>query len=162
MREDPGAPRYWVTEDGRIRGPRGGWLKFRNSKGYLAFKASLGPGITKDRSVHVAVCETFHGPRPTPAHVVRHLNGDSLDNRASNLAWGTHSENIADMMRHGTCRPARGETHCRAKLTQVEVDEIRGLLTSEPLLTQGMIAELYGVDRSRVSRIQNGKGWAER
>lgn len=32
--------------------------------------------------------------------VIRHLNGNRHDNRAANLAWGTHGENIRDQWRH--------------------------------------------------------------
>jgi hypothetical protein len=46
-------------------------------------------------AVHVLVAEAFHGPKPSPTHQVRHLNGDRLDPRAINLAWGTASENAA-------------------------------------------------------------------
>lgn len=51
--------------------------------------------------VHQLVTKTFHGPRPE-GKVVRHLNGDPLDNRAENLAWGTPKENSADRYVHGT------------------------------------------------------------
>ena len=43
--------------------------------------------------IHRAVCEAFHGPAPTPQHVVLHLNEDGLDNQPSNLRWGTRKEN---------------------------------------------------------------------
>lgn len=52
-------------------------------------------------SVHVLVCEVFHGLRPEGMEV-RHLNGNPADNRALNLAWGTRSENELDKVRHGT------------------------------------------------------------
>lgn len=44
--------------------------------------------------VHRLVCEAFHGPRPSPKHVVIHLNEDATDNRAENLKWGTQKENL--------------------------------------------------------------------
>ncbi|WP_167757036.1 NUMOD4 motif-containing HNH endonuclease [Amycolatopsis sp. CFH S0078] len=60
--------------------------------------------------VHVMVCEAFHGPRPEGMEV-RHLDGDSRNNRADNLAWGTQSENMYDRVRHGTHHQAI-KTHC--------------------------------------------------
>lgn len=53
-------------------------------------------------SVHILVASAFHGTRPESAECVRHLNGNSRDNRAVNVAWGTHKENYADQIRHGT------------------------------------------------------------
>lgn len=65
----------------------------------------------RTRPVHVLVCLAFHGPRPNPSSVVRHLNGVSSDNKPENLAWGTHSENNFDLVRHGTHWLA-AKTHC--------------------------------------------------
>ena len=62
-------------------------------------------------AVHILVCETFHGPKPTPKHEVRHLNGIATDNRPENLAWGTHAENMQDRVTHGT-HPFATRTHC--------------------------------------------------
>jgi len=45
----------------------------------------------------------FHGEKPD-GYEARHLDGDKLNNHPSNLAWGTHSENECDKMKHGTQR----------------------------------------------------------
>ena len=55
-------------------------------------------GINRHIPVSTLVCEAFHGPRPRDIvggrnMVCMHLNGNSLDNRAENLAWGTHKDN---------------------------------------------------------------------
>lgn len=78
--------------------------------GYLRVTCSSGGIDTKVR-VHVLVCEAFHGPRPPGDSQVRHLNGNHLDNRASNLQWGTRSENVRDSIEHGTHNHA-GKTEC--------------------------------------------------
>lgn len=52
--------------------------------------------------VHRVVLLSFVGPPlPDQTHV-RHLNGDSADNRLENLAWGTPQQNADDRKRHGT------------------------------------------------------------
>lgn len=60
--------------------------------------------------VHALVAQAFIGPRPEGLEV-RHLNGDPLDNRPENLAYGTGSDNRADSIRHGTHHQAR-KTEC--------------------------------------------------
>lgn len=62
------------------------------------------------KPVHVLVAEAFHGARPD-GKVCRHLNGNELDNRATNLKWGTPSENAHDQVAHGVHFQAR-KTHC--------------------------------------------------
>lgn len=68
--------------------------------------------------VHRIVCTVFHGQAPSPKHEARHLDGNAQNNQADNLAWGTHAENMADMVRHGTQgmrlhpeRVKRGDAH---------------------------------------------------
>lgn len=49
--------------------------------------------LRKTFKVHQLVCEAFHGPKPSPKHIVLHLNEDPSDNRPVNLRWGTRKEN---------------------------------------------------------------------
>lgn len=44
--------------------------------------------------VHRLVCEAFHGPQPSPEHIVLHLDEDPSNNRSDNLRWGTREENM--------------------------------------------------------------------
>lgn len=157
FREDPGAPGYFVSNEGRVRGRSGKLLKASvDGKGYPVFKPSYDDGKQRSRRVHVAVCETFHGPRPAPRCEVRHLNGVSTDNRVSNLSWGTHHQNMTDSVRHGTHLSLRKPG---AKITQEQADEMRVLFATEPLLTQAMIGDLYGIAPNQVSSIKKNKSW---
>lgn len=58
-------------------------------------------GEAHSHAVHQIVATVFHGPRPSPDLQVRHLNGVHTDNRAVNLKWGTGSENMLDLVKHG-------------------------------------------------------------
>lgn len=69
-------------------------------------------GTAKGYLAHRLVMLTFAGPQPE-GNEVRHLNGDRADNRLSNLAWGTHLDNMRDQRKHGTHRNRR-KTHCPA------------------------------------------------
>ena len=68
-------------------------------------------GMRRQRTVHLIVLDSFVGPCP-PGMWGRHLNGDHLDNRRENLAWGTPKENAGDTLRHGHNHEAN-RTHCR-------------------------------------------------
>lgn len=131
----PGWERYHVSSDGRVRNSQTGRIlkRWPDKLGYL--RVSLCVNYHQvTRHVHQLVTEAFHGPRPD-GHVVRHLDGDRLNNEPANLAWGTPSENTLDSVRHGThysayregrrrrdspwpvpagaSRPAATDTHCR-------------------------------------------------
>jgi hypothetical protein len=103
----PSFPDYEASSGGHIRSykqlrPRilSGWI---GGGGYRQVKISdEWNGGKRTITVHSLVCEAFHGPKPSPKHEVRHLDGDRLHNAASNLRWGTASENRHDSVRHGT------------------------------------------------------------
>src|SRR5438105_702836 len=108
-----------IMSNGDIYDARGKLLwESRDKRGYRKVTVQLAPGKWKLFAVHVLVCEEFHGPKPTPLHEVRHLDGNPGNNSAANLCWGTKAENEADKLRHGT-GPSR--------LTEEQVREIRRL-----------------------------------
>ncbi len=71
------------------------------------------------KNVHRIICTAFHGEQRNRQHQVRHLDGNKANNRPENLKWGTAKENADDRERHG--RTARGESHGKSHLTDVDV-----------------------------------------
>jgi hypothetical protein len=102
-------PGYRVTRDGRVFSTDSNWRGYGaremaqhiNKDGYAVVRLTV-DGKRKKFRVHQLVCGAFHGPKPTPDHEVRHLDGDRTNNEARNLTWGTRSENALDRQRHGT------------------------------------------------------------
>jgi hypothetical protein len=139
---------YRLLANGDIVGRRGLILDPRIDKdGYLRAGRHL---------VHRVICETFHGPCPFPEAEVRHLDGNKLNNSPSNLAWGTHAENEADKIQHGTS--SQGETNPSAKLTEQQVREIR----ERHAVSGGSFAALardYGVTGRQIGQIVRRKQW---
>lgn len=98
--------------------------------------------------VHTLVALTFLGPRPDGMDV-RHLDGNPLNNRVSNLAYGSRTENILDVMRIG--KPWR-------KLTTAQVMDIKRRLSSG--CNGAALARDYGVSQSTISAIKRGRTFA--
>lgn len=109
LRQIPGLPGYCADSLGNIWSVGSNW---RNkgprimrptpaSNGYLQVQVALGHQRRIPKTIHVLIATAFHGPKPTPAHQVRHLDGTRTNNRPENLAWGTPAENSADRKAHG-------------------------------------------------------------
>jgi hypothetical protein len=112
-------------------------------------------GIPRTALVHRLVLEAFAGPCP-PGMEGCHGDGDSGNNRLTNLRWDTPLANKHDALLHGT--RARGERIGTGKLTAPDVREIRRQVGQG--MSQGSVARLYGVDPSAVSRIVRHEVWA--
>lgn len=67
-------------------------------------------GKQATRRVHVLVMAAFVGPRPDGLEIL-HSDGDKQNCRLENLSYGTHAENMRDMVRHGGTSQTR-KTHC--------------------------------------------------
>lgn len=135
------------------------WDQGIDAHGYGRFYADAvvhgTPGTTK---AHGWIFEVVHGFAPP---VVMHHCDKPPCVRISCLMPGTLTENHNDMMRkgrggHGTTGGARGIDHHMATLSDDEVREIRDEYALG-ILTQQMLAEAYGVARSAISLIVNGK-----
>lgn len=115
-RQIPGWPGYLVSDHGRVRSPHS-WRGQPNRillgnpsvQGYPTVTL-CSAGERRRTRVHVLVAEAFLGPRPE-GQVIRHLDGNQLNNRPENLRYGTPGENERDKVRHGT-HPQAARTHC--------------------------------------------------
>lgn len=109
-------PGYSVTPDGRVFSVASNWRGYGrremqrtlNADGYPSVRLMVN-GKRVRLAVHRLVAASYLSPRPSPAHEVRHLDGDRLNPRADNLAWGTRKENADDRARHG--RTSSGSAH---------------------------------------------------
>jgi hypothetical protein len=169
-REVPGFSGYRASNDGRIETQ---WIRYRqkrgnlwvsvipylNKDGYQVFnipRAAAANGVRWVHKVHVFVCLAFHG-LPESGQEVRHFPDNCrTNNRADNLSWATHLENLADQKVHGTT--TRGERSGIAKLTVKRVRQIRRLYKQGYGPTE--IAKWFGVDQSNVSNIVAYRAWA--
>lgn len=160
-------PAYRVSSLGKIqsRWRRGKKIKnkFKNfwetrkthtdKKGYA--RLAICDGIHKPVTtlVHVLVAESFIGKKPFKRSCVRHLDGNPKNNKAENLAWGSHWENEQDKKVNGTWENRNGG----AKLTPNKVSDIRAKAKSGT--RQEDLAKEYDVSRPTITRIVNKTIW---
>lgn len=106
----PGFDGYEASAEGQIKSYKRGAARLLrgclDKDGYRTVCLTRSDGRPVVRPVHQFVVLAFHGPRPDGMEEIRHLDGDRLNNAASNLRYGTRSENRRDSVRHGTCRNA--------------------------------------------------------
>lgn len=127
----------------------------RNAKGYVVIEFCRAD--QKRRLLaHQVVARAFIGEPPSPTHGVNHIDGVKTNNSATNLEWSTRAENNAHAKRIGLLRPLKGEANGRAKLTEADVAEIR---LNPGGCSQRALAKRFGVARTLIQRIQQGKAW---
>lgn len=103
-------PQYEVSTHGRIRNITTGLIlsPFDAGHGYLAVNLHHTDGRHALFVVHRLVALTF---LPITGPVVRHLDGNPLNNHIENLRWGTVRENVYDTIEHGR-HFNKSKTHC--------------------------------------------------
>ncbi len=164
LRHVPGFPGYAVGDDGSILSchpwrlyPKE-WRHLVDRTDAYGYRSVSLRKNNKTRLVKVArlVLEAFRGPCPR-GHEVCHGNGTRIDDRLSNLRWGTRSDNVQDALRHGTMANLHriGELNPRSKLT----DEERNILIPKlyGYLTQVEIGDLFGMASTSISSILSGR-----
>lgn len=153
--QHPQFPLYRITSAGRVFSVRRGQFLIPIRVGnYLGVQLTDADGELAKRYVHRLVLEAIVGPCP-PEMEARHLNGKRHDNRASNLAWGTHRQNSADQRSHGTV--LSGARNPMAKLTWDQVREIRAMVQAGS--PQVDAVRRFGVSPMTVSRIIRREAW---
>lgn len=109
-------------------------------------------GKQHQRRVGRLVAAAFLGPCPLDQEV-RHGFGGSADDRLENLSYGTHVQNCADRITHGT--HLQGEKCPQARLSEADVRRIKsGIEPAE------MLAAVFGVHPGHINNIRRGTRWA--
>lgn len=127
------------------------WQRARNSRGYGILWVD---GATQ--RTHRLVWEVARGPIPDGMCVLHRCDNPAC-NRPDHLFLGTQADNVTDMVQKG--RAAIGETNGQSKITTDQVVEIRQRYAKGGV-TQQELAEEYGVSRSGVSLVVNGRRWS--
>ena len=153
-----GLENYGAGDDGNIYRIKDGIpKKIKPSRGgyrqrYYQVKIGLGSN-RKNYYIHRLVCRAFYGDCLPHLEEVRHLDGNSINNKAENLDWGTKKQNSIDRLAQGNI------TH--RKLTPLEVDFIKSC-EWRTNLSIPQCAKIYGVSKATIENIIYGKSWQNR
>ncbi len=106
--------------------------------------------------VHRVVAEHFLiNPCPDKYIFINHLDGNKLNNTASNLEWCDHKRNMSHAFDTGLVKKI-GERHWMAKYSKVLILEMREKYMCGGS-TQKQLSLEFGIERSHVSRILRNK-----
>lgn len=141
---------YQINELGEIRSCKGN-IKKQNviNSGYLVVDLYKN-NIRHTLLVHRLVAQVFI-PNPDNLEVVNHIDGNKLNNKASNLEWCDYTSNL-NHARKNNLRPK--EWQYQGKLTKEEVLEIPKLV--EWGLSKAEIARTLGVNIGVIKHIFKG------
>ena len=146
-----GSDKYWVSNHGRVRGPRGKILKQSKLNG--KYHAVTVDG--RSQLIHHLVAKAFIGDRPK-GYFCCHKDDDKSNNHIDNLYWGTPSENTADIQKNGKSNPAKGFQNGRCSLTLELIEQI---LAAKG--TQYTVARKFNISITTVWRLRNGIHWSQ-
>jgi len=130
-------------------------LKPQKMGGYFGLSILRNDGLLERGYLHRFICEAHHGACPEEMEC-RHMDSDKLNNAASNLKWGTRSENAADKERHGTA--PIGESNPMSKLTEISVVMMRKI-RSETGNSYAKIGKQFGVSTMTAFRAVTKQSW---
>lgn len=160
---------YQVSNTGCVRSVERTVLCSKSRKGFRCLRGkllkttidSLGyckvTLVDQDRKVVWKVHRLVAGHflvKPEGKDVINHIDNDRSNNCVTNLEWCTPKENTNHMHVQGRNYAAYGYSNPAAKLTNVDIENIRSL---RDVLPRKLIATQFGISPSYVGRILKGE-----
>ena len=156
---------YMVSTDGIVKRVKTNKiLKQKLDKdNYLSVNISMGSrGNSRQVFVHRLVAEAFI-PNPENKPLVRHIDGNPINNCVENLIWVTPKENIEYSIKTGAKESDCGSLSCNSKLSPNEISYCRKMYQPRnKLYGCNALAKRFGVSKSTMSYILNTKTYIPR
>lgn len=105
--------RYFVSNLGNVKGPKGLLKPYKRPSGYLsvAWRVMGAPRNSQcARLVHRLVAQAFI-PNHNNLPEINHIDGDKTNNCIDNLEWCTHKENMKHFSKQLYIKGSRGGLH---------------------------------------------------
>lgn len=131
----------------------------KNPDGGAYHTVYLGFGRKSDalyRQVSRLVCLAFYGEPPSDRHEAAHLDGNSLDDRPTNLVWATPVENAGHKRGHGT--HPEGERNGTAILSDSDIPLIFASYAGGAVSEE--VGAAFGTCASNIMMIVARRSWA--
>jgi hypothetical protein len=149
--------KFFISSMGRLKNSKGEIISCKtNRTGYLCYNVRVGRIRSKYKLIHKMVAEHFIEKSPDKT-VIRHLDDNKLNNRVSNLCYGTQQQNINDRRLNNKYNSPLGENHANSKLFEWEVVDIKNKLDLG--FTSYRLSKEYNVSRNLIDDIKHGKIW---
>lgn len=123
------------------------------------------------------ICETFHGPAPFPGAQADHIDEDFRNNRADNLQWLSHIDNVRKSIATGKRKPAgpaisisqkrrhkehpescpRGEQHANCLYSDAQVQLVKDYRKDNPTMPITKLSKNLNLSYGFCWRIIRGK-----
>lgn len=91
---------YYIDDSGNVFSPSMKLNLMKDASGYLFFTIRINGKCNKVMAHRFQAYIKYGNKMFEKGIVVRHLNGNSLDNSLDNIAIGTQSDNMMDIPRH--------------------------------------------------------------
>lgn len=158
MKQDniPGYPGYYLDRNGNLwRFKEDKWVKVKkyiSPKGYPHVHLyDINTKKSRIRRLNRLVA-ILYIPNPHNLPVVMHLDNNPLNNRVSNLKWGTYKENTQQMRREG-----RNKGQFVSKLSQEQLKEVVRLYDSGKFTLKELSIKFNCKNMSRIVRRTKGE-----
>lgn len=141
--------KYKASNYGRIE-LRSGTITYGSltADKYMAFNTP------SRKSRHNVICTAFHSPKPSPAHVVNHIDFNKSNNKPENLEWVTQRENV----KHALPMKKPTIAYNKKKVAQFTTDNV--FIKEYNSVSQA--SKETNVNRSGIQQFLNGKyGFAQ-
>jgi len=143
--------RFWSKVNKRDEDDCWEWQAGKLPQGYGLFKIQ---GLTQ-RAHRLAYQLSRHNI-PDGLFVLHSCDNPPCVN-PKHLFIGTHQDNMNDMKRKGRLPNRIGENNYNAKLSKIQVEEMRQLKAAG--VTYQELMKIYGISNGQVSNIITGKNW---